>query len=285
MLLIVLEAQRAIIMATKVGIIGYGYVGKAMHRFFATKYDTVWYDPFVEGSCTKEEVNSCDLGVVCVMTACNPADNSCDVSIVEEVVGWLKTPLVLIKSTVAPGTTDRLREATGKRIVFSPEYIGESDYDTGKHGFNKEAAKTPFVTVGGDKADVADVLDMMVPVMGPNRTFHGTDAITAELAKYMENCYLATKVVFCYEFERICAAYGASYTAVRECWLLDPRMESSHSAVFRGPRRPYEGKCLPKDVKAMVCASEERGYDPRFLKEVVQSNDRIGRLRGWSGKA
>lgn len=126
------------------------------------------------------------------------------------------------------------------------------------------------------------MLEYFVPIMGPNKTYHATDALTAELAKYMENCYLATKVVFSYEFDRICRAFGTSFLAVRECWLLDPRMEASHTAVFKTNQRPYDGKCLPKDVRAMIAASEAKGYAPRFLKEVDASNDRIGELRGAS---
>lgn len=261
-----------------VAIIGYGYVGKAMFDFFSQKHRTIFFDPFVNGSCTKEEANTADLAVVCVFTPSMP-NGACDTSIVEDVTAWLETPVILIKSTVGPGTTDRLKASTQKRIVFSPEYIGESDYDTGKHNFNKSVKNTSFMTFGGDPLDVDYCINIVIPIFGPNKTYHTTTAITAEIAKYMENCYFATKLVFCYEFERICKTFGASYNAVRECWLLDPRMESSHSAVFPQNDAPFDGKCLPKDIRAIIAGASAAGYDPEFLQSVRTNNERIKDLR------
>lgn len=263
----------------KIGIIGYGYVGRAMFEFFKTRYTTIFYDPYVDGSHSKEDINTCDLGVVCVMTPQDPSTGACDTSIVEETIDWLETPLILIKSTIAPGTTDRLKNKTQKRIVFSPEYIGESTYDTGRHNFNKDASKTPFITLGGDSKDVDGIIDIIVPIFGPNKTYHATTALNAEIAKYMENSFLATKLVFAYEFDQICKAFGASYHQVRECWLLDPRMESSHTAVFSTNTKPYDGKCLPKDLAAITYHSAQQGYDPEFIREVQRSNERLGAAR------
>jgi nucleotide sugar dehydrogenase len=265
-------------MKTKIGIVGYGYVGKAMYNFYSKKYTTIYYDPFVEGSCSQNEINKCDLAIVCVFTP--PAhDGSCDTSIVESTIEWLQTPLILIKSTIAPGTTDKLKAAYGKRICFSPEYIGESTYNTGKHNFNKDVSNIDFITIGGSTEDVHDIVDIIMPIFGPNKKYQMVDAIIAELAKYMENSYFAMKLTFCYEFERICAAYNANYHAIRECWLLDPRVESSHTAVFRTNTHPFDGKCLPKDLAAIISGSQQHGYDPKLLKEVQQSNDRIGNIR------
>lgn len=260
-----------------IGIVGFGYVGKAMFNLFIKKYKTIFYDPYVDGSCTKEDINKCDMAVICVFTPSSP-DGQCDISIVDETVSWINT-LILIKSTIAPGTTDFLIKKYNKHIVFSPEYIGESDYDTGRHNFNLDASLINFVTLGGDTQSVKKCADILIPILGPNKKYNQVSAITAELAKYMENCYLATKVVFCYEFDNICKSFGADYNAVRESWLLDPRIESSHTGVFKTNIYPFSGKCLPKDLLAMITASKEMGYDPLFLKEVEKSNFRIGEQR------
>ena len=97
----------------KVAIIGYGYVGKAMHKIFP---DAQIYDVTTPNGlpwATKEQVNECDLAIICVPTPMQENGQEfkpVDTSIVEESVAWLKTPLILIKSTVVPGTTERLSE-------------------------------------------------------------------------------------------------------------------------------------------------------------------------------
>jgi len=71
--------------------------------------------------------------------------------------------------------------------------------------------------------------------------------------------------------------FGANWYKVREGWVLDPRVEQSHTAVFP-KKRGYDGKCLPKDVKALIRSAEKNNYHPKFLKEVQRSNERIKKL-------
>ena len=262
----------------KIGIIGYGYVGKAVYEYFKTHYTVMFYDPYVEGSVSKEEINQCDLGVVCVFTPSKP-NGDCDISIVEESISWLNTPLILIKSTIKIGTTRMLKEKTGKRICFSPEYIGESLYDTGMFNFNKSMKNHSFYTFGGDKKDTACLVDLFQVVSGPNKVYKQTDETSAEIAKYMENAYFSTKLTFCYEFSEICRANGVDYNEVRECWLLDPRIGTSHTSVFMNKTTPYDGKCLPKDIKAVIAQATEAGYTPEFLADVERNSARITELR------
>lgn len=206
-------------------------------------------------------------------------DGSCDTSIVEEVINWIESPLILIKSTVSPGTTERLQSTTGKRIVFSREYIGESTYDVS--GSFPTMLASPFFTFGGKPTDTKQAVALFTVIGGPNKIYSQTDAMSAELAKYMENCFLATKVVFCYEFDQICEAFGRDYNEVRELWLLhvDPRINPSHTSIFPGNKDPYSRKCLPKDLKAISIASTLQGYVAEFLGAVAESNKRIGNIR------
>jgi UDPglucose 6-dehydrogenase len=265
-------------MTRRIGIVGYGYVGKAMFEYFKGHYDVCFYDPYVQGSVDKATINACDLAVVCVFTPSLP-DGGCDVSIVDETIAWLQTPLILIKSTVKIGTTKHLQEKYHKPLCFSPEYIGESTYDTGVFNFNKSMKNHTFYTFGGDKDITRKMVDIFMVVSGPSKIYKQTDATSAEIAKYMENAFFSTKLVFCYEMYEICRANNVDYNEVRECWLLDPRMGPSHSAVFQNKTVPYDGKCLPKDIKALISQSKEVGYTPCFLQEVEKSNSRIEGIR------
>jgi UDPglucose 6-dehydrogenase len=259
----------------KVAAVGYGYVGKGVYDFFKDKFETVYYDPNVEGSASKEEINKCDLGIVAVPTPMGE-DGSCDLSIIEETLDWLETPLILIKSTIPPRTTEGLINKTGKKICFSPEYMGEGGYfiPFWKYADPKDMKKHSFQIIGGEKDTASKIMDFFVRVMGPEARFHITDSRTAELVKYMENSFIATKVTFCNEFYNIAEKIGVDYKELRELWLLDERMGRMFSAVFPDARG-FSGKCIPKDINAIVKASEKEGYDPKFIKSVVENNKRI----------
>lgn len=109
---------------------------------------------------------------------------------------------------------------------------------------------------------------MLQSVFDARHKFMMTDAKTAELAKYMENAYLATKVTFCNEFFRIAESIGVHYEELRELVTLDPRIDPSHTFVYRD--HPYwKSHCLDKDVKAIAKFSSSS-----FLKSVIDANER-----------
>jgi nucleotide sugar dehydrogenase len=252
----------------KIAIIGHGYVGKGMERLFAPKYELAIVDVATQPD--RSVAAGADLAVVCVPTP-ESSSGAADVSAVEEVVRWVDAPLVLIKSTVPPGTTDRLARETGKAVHFSPEYMGEPTWfvPPWKYPDPRAPETHDFVIVGGEKAD--RVLDFFVTVMSPATRYMACTAMEAELAKYMENTWFATKVTFCNEFSRIADTFGVEYKKLRELWLLDPRMDPDHTIVFRDAPG-FGGKCLPKDLAAIINASSEAGYEPQLLKAVQATN-------------
>ena len=259
-------------MRKKIAIVGHGYVGKAMSKFFESHYDLVIYDPPAGYEVSKEEVNSCHATFVCVPTPRND-DGSCDTSLVDEVVSWIETDLIVIKSTISVGTTDRLIEKYNKRIVFSPEYAGESTYWS-PYLFHTDMKETPFFTFGGDRKVCSDAIDLILPVVGPCKQYNISDAKTAEMAKYMENAFYATKVAFCNELYDICESADVDWNEARELWLSDPRINPMHTAVFKD-NRGFGGKCLPKDTSALVSMADEFGVQSDLLKGVLSSNEKV----------
>ena len=99
------------------------------------------------------------------------------------------------------------------------------------------------------------------------------------MVKYMENTFYATKIAYCYEIDQVCKRMGIDYNEARDLWLLDPRINPMHTAVFEGNDRPFGGKCLPKDLSALVETSSALGYEARLLQEVLDTNDRIAEIR------
>lgn len=270
----------------KIGIIGFGYVGKAMYEFFQNHYKVIVHDPHIQNPSAysnvvfvdKTDINLCDLGVVCVPTP-RGSDGECDLTHINEVFSWLNTEYILLKSTIEIGTTRRLSEEySTKNIVFSPEYCGESSYWT-PYTFHEKIIETPFFIFGGDKQNTSKMVDIFMPIAGPTKRYVQCTFEEAEMAKYVENSFYATKITFCYEIAEICQSLNIDWNTVRELWLLDPRINPMHTSVFSENDYPFSGKCLPKDVSALCSLSKKNGYTSNLLEEVLKSNERIKQKR------
>lgn len=281
-----ITSQARVAKGTKkqIGIIGYGYVGKVVEKFFGERYDVKIYDPLYDGGNNKAAINGCELAVVSVPTPMRD-DGSCDTSIVEEVVDWIEAPLILIRSTVPPGTVDRLKQKTGKHIVFSPEYAGESKYWT-PFPFHTDEREMPYFILGGDTEDCQRVIDLYVVVTGPTKKYHITTAKTAETVKYFENEYFAWKIMWANEMRETCEAIGVPFWVVRELWALDPRVDPMHTAAFPQSKAfgnessGFGGKCFPKDTAALYRWAKDAGYDKKILKAIIEKNLELRKDRG-----
>lgn len=256
-----------------IGIVGYGVAGKALARLFGYETgnpDLRIYDKRLAGmneERSKAAIQTCDLVFVAVPTP-ESADGSCDLTAIEEVISWVAPPLC-VKSTVPPGTVDRLVQATGKRICFSPEYVGETPWHPWK------GIESPgFVIVGGKRSLCDQVVRTYEQFLGPLVHYYVTDAKTAELYKYMENTFLATKVAFVNQFYDIAQAYGVNFDELRELWLADERIGRSHTMVTE--ERGYRGRCFPKDMAAIIQAAKQVGGAP-LLEAINRYNDEVCR--------
>ncbi len=246
--------------APRVAIIGYGWVGKAMHELFPSAYV---YD-LDRG--TREEVNSCEAAFVCVPTPCW-AGGALDTSVVEEVVGWCSCPLIVIRSTVNPGTCDRLSESTGKHICYQPEYLGE----TTAHPF-ADMRTRPFLVIGGEPSDRRRLIELYQAVYNANVTIRQLSLLEAEVVKLSENRAIAFKVAQCQELYDACEAAGVDYYQVREAvYGDDPRFNLWFSFVYPD-RRGMQSKCIPKDVYAWAAWSESVGASASVTRAILDRN-------------
>lgn len=246
----------------KIGIVGYGHVGKAMHALFK---DALIYDKYL-GIGSRDELNGCKALFVCVPTPSNP-DGSCDTQAVEEVIAWANADVIILRSTVYVGFTDEMMQKYGKEIVFQPEYYGE----TVAHPFANLNERT-WLSFGGTDKGIRLAIKAYQTVVCSNVRIYQADAKSVEMAKYMENAFFATKVTFCNEMYDIAERLGANYDKAREIWIADPRIGSSHTFVYEDSRG-YGGSCLPKDVASIIHQADENGVDATLLKSVVKKND------------
>lgn len=251
----------------KVAIIGYGTVGVGMHMIFP---EAIIVDP-AKSNVSLQSIKDVDLAVVCVPTPQSP-NGSCDTSIVRSVVQECEARVLLIKSTVTPGTVKELVEQTGKSIVFSPEYMGETKHWTPAQFPDPNDPRTHgFVILGGEQEDCSFVADALLPRLGPATRFRFMNSTEAELVKYLENAYFSLKVTYANEIRRICEKVGVNYHVVREGWLDDPRVGPMHTAAFK-EQRGFSGKCLPKDLAALAAFCRDMDLDDSLFETVLKIN-------------
>lgn len=262
-----------------VAIIGNGWVGQAYNKMFP---DAVIYDePQIieqareEGQvhriaveAGRKAVNECDLALIAVPT--NLKDNGeLDMNIVEDVVKWIDTPLILIKSALQPGTVDRLVEETGKNIAVSVEMVGEGKYFVPywKYPHAEDPTYHSFLIVGGEPETANACADFLWSKMSPDIDIHILTAVEAEITKLMENAWGAQKVTFANVMYDVCQDLGADYTKVLQAWGADGRTEKMHMRVLPH-KRGWKSKCYDKDIVA-IAGLDKSG----FLKKLVDVNE------------
>lgn len=264
--------------AHEVAIVGNGWVGKAYNKMFP---DAVIYDePQIQeaaresGQLTRiaiesgrQAVNECDLALVAVPT--NPTETGeLDMSIVEDVVSWIDTPLILVKSALQPGTVDRLVAETGKNIAVSVEMVGEGKYfiPFWKYPDVEDPTKHGFLIVGGEPETARRCADVLWAKMSPDIDIHLISAVEAEICKLMENTWGAQKVTFANVIYDVCEKLGANYTNVLQAWGADGRVEKMHMRVMPG-KRGWRSKCYDKDIPALATLD-----DSGWVSSLVQVN-------------
>lgn len=237
-------------------IVGFGIVGHNLKKEL-NRLNIDVYDKFKPENNTKQN-KKYDFAFVCVDTPYINEQNVCDLSQVKTVLEENDADIYIIKSTILPGSTEKLKQETGKRIVFSPEYYGGTQHC---NNFTFD-----FTILGGDKKDCLEVQQMLQNAYDATHIFRITDSKTAELTKYMENSWLATKVSFCNQFYEIAKSNNIDYEELRELFILDPRVNKSHTFVYDD--HPYwDSHCLNKDVPA-IAESE----NAELLKAVIEFN-------------
>ena len=246
-----------------VGIIGYGILGKAVKELFPK---AKLYDPVLQS--TKLMFNSnLDYAFICVPTP-QLSSGRCDTSIVEDSIRWATPKKTFIcLSTVEIGTTEIFARKYRKPLVFQPEYFGEGvDHPL------RDLRKQPFIILGGEKKYRNKAIELYQTVYNSNIKIFQTDSTTAETIKYMENAWLATKVTFFNEIYDICKELGVNYNEAREGFLLDPRVNPSHTFVYP-EKRGWHGKCLPKDTAAFCHTAKGVGKAFALLEKVREINE------------
>jgi len=241
----------------KVAIIGLGHLGTAYSKLYD---DAVLFDE-PKGIGTKEKVNKCGIALVAVPT--DPLSNGeLDMSIVESIVNWLETPLILIKSALMPGTVDRLVNKTGKKIAVSVEYIGMGKYyvDPSHYPDPNDPAKHKLLVIGGETKTAEKCAEILWSKMSPDIRIHIVTAKEAEICKLIENAYGALKVTFANCFKTLCDKSDVSFIRTHQAWSEDSRTDPMHTRVI-SHNRGWKSHCYSKDIQALQTYAKNVGAD------------------------
>lgn len=220
-----------------------------------------------------EEVNQADIIFICVPTPF-VEEKGFDLSFVEKACQNIKgEKVVVIKSTVLPGTTEKLqKEYPQHKFLFNPEFLTEATAD-------KDMSYPDRQIVGYTKEsyNLAGNILQILPLAPFEKIMPATEA---EMVKYFGNTWFTTKVVFANQIYDLCQRLKIDYDKVMEAAGADKRIGRSHLEIFHKNYRGYGGKCLSKDIKALIQFANEQGLDFKLHKTVEEINNQLIRKQG-----
>jgi UDPglucose 6-dehydrogenase len=297
----------------KIGIVGLGFVGLTFASVLANKgYNVIGVDsdkikikniksgksPFYEpqldnilkNALTKklilsenieEIVNECDF---IFLTLGTPIDKNGNINLkiilkVSKKIGELllklkKKPIIVIKSTVVPGTTSNkikkiLEKKSNKKVgkgfglITNPEFLreGKAVHDT---------LNPHLIVIGSnEKQDSKKLEKFYKEIHNEKISIILTNNTTAEIIKYANNSFLATKISFINNISNLCQTLpGTNVDEVAKAIGIDPRI--GNQFLNAGPG--YGGSCLPKDIQALIACQKTLGVESTLLNAVHQTN-------------
>lgn len=267
------------VMDNPLGIVGYGIVGQAVEYGFK-KEPIFIYDKFKDFLTLEEVCKNSEFIFLAVPTPMTADYTGIDLSIVNDTVAEIANlikgtdKILVIKSTVIPGTTLRLtKEHPGVNLAFNPEFLTEAN-------FLEDFVNADRTVVGAGSDLTSRRLVSLYKKHFPKMPVFQTDPTSAEMVKYMANCYLASKVIFANEMFDLCEKLGIKYEEVKKMMVADHRIFDSHLDVTT--IRGFGGKCFPKDIVALIGLFHDMGIDASFLETVWNKNLKIRKTRDWA---
>ncbi len=252
-----------------------------------------FYEPSLDGlleSCVNEkhslkaveeysDIRNCDASFICVGTF-SKSENKTDFRNIIDAATRIgrvlreldNYHLVVVKSTVPPGTTEEviipvlekhsLKKAGAEfGVAVNPEFIQEGNA-------SRSSLNPDRIIIGEHDQKAGDMLESLY-----DSSYSGpiirTSIRTAEMIKYASNAFLATKITFINEIGNLCKKLGIDVYEVAKGMGYDPRI--GHRFLNAGIG--FGGSCLPKDLAELVYRAQQMGYEAQLLSSVLKVND------------
>ncbi len=268
-----------------IGVIGYGFVGRATGEGFATnpKNNVFWFDKFKESQNTLPEViEKSDFIFVCVPTPIFEDYSGMDMSIVEGVIDEVApkiagtNKILVLKSTSLPGTIKKMSEKYPTTLfAMNPEFLTQKKA-------NEDFLNPARTVIGVSDQKVGErVIELYKTILSPDQKYFITDPTSAELTKYMSNLMLASKILLANEFYFLAEKVGANYDEVRQMVEADPRIGTFLKVPGWDGDFGFGQACFPKDTIGILGLAKKIGVDMSALQAIWDKNLKIRKNRDW----
>lgn len=250
----------------RIGIIGFGFVGNAVHSSYKDKVECLIKDEYQGYHCSYSELKECDAIFICVPSP-NSATGECDSSIFQSVIENLSdySGVIISKVTAPPDVYSKINM---DNLFYVPEFL------TARNSVI-DYKNTKNLIIGGSKDH--QIVERIIRLGLPNiEKINYVTIEEASIIKYTTNAFLSVKVVFMNEIKQLCDKIGVDYNNVKQTIALDPRIGSTHLEVpgYDG-LFGYGGACFPKDMSAFLKFSEKIGSELLLIKLSMLKNKTI----------
>lgn len=277
------SGDNQLLVSAKLGIIGYGFVGQAVANGFKVasgNKDTIkWYDKFKDSATLEDVINTSDFIFVCLPTPMKADESGIELSIFEDMIPQITKltdntdKIIIIKSTVTPGTTEKFQKMFPKsKFCFNPEFLTEAN-------FLEDFLNADRTVLGANSDLTLRSVSVLFRQRFPKTKIFLTDTTTAETVKYFANAYLSVKVTFANFFYDYCQKLGIKYEEVKKMAAFDARIGDTHLEVTTS--RGFGGKCFPKDLVAIMGEFKKLGVDAALLETMWKYNKKIRKTHDW----
>lgn len=271
-----------------IGIIGWGYVGSATGKGFSKnrKNKIFWFDKYKKSPNTLDGViEKSEFIFICVPTPMLRDYSGMDMSVVKSVVNEIsskvsgKNKIVIIKSTILPGTTAAFIKKYPKvKFAMNPEFL------------TQERAERDFLNpsrtiIGASSLGVAKRIKRLYEsILLKDQRYFLTDATSAEIAKYMSNLMLASKIIVSNEFYGLARKMKVEYDGIRRIVEADKRIGTFLKVPGWDGDFGFGQACFPKDMLGFLSFARKKKVDMSALEAIWKKNLKIRKHRDWEEK-
>ena len=258
----------------KVGIVGYGFVGKATAKGFSKNTELFLVDPLLGTNLSDLKEFIPEFIFICLPTPMKK-DGSQDFTLVKEVFTDILSnkisSTIILKSTVIPSNI-KIVDNLIEDYIYNPEFLRE------KHA-EEDFINSSMIILGGSKNNQEKVKNLYENhSICKTKNYVLTDKITASLIKYSINSFLASKVIFFNELRDLFNSSGAEedWDTFTDVLAMDKRIGNSHMDVpGHDGRLGFGGACFTKDTAALIKYSQSLEKELSLLKKAIEINNNI----------